>query len=106
MRILLDECLPNQLRHHFPGHDVHSSQWAGLAGLKNGALLLAAELAGYEVFLTVDKGIPHQNRMEGCKIALICIRAASNDLDDLSPKVGEILSLLPEIKAGDVRFVL
>jgi hypothetical protein len=32
-------------------------QWAGLKGMKNGALLQAAEGAGYDVFVTLDQGI-------------------------------------------------
>jgi uncharacterized protein (DUF433 family) len=55
LRILLDECLPLDLRHSFPGHIVHTAQWAGLRGKKNGELLRAAESAGYDVLLTVDQ---------------------------------------------------
>jgi predicted nuclease of predicted toxin-antitoxin system len=52
MKILLDECLPVDFRHSFPGHDAHSVEWAGLKGKKNGKLLQAAEGAGYQVLLT------------------------------------------------------
>jgi len=41
----------------FPIHDAHTAQWAGLKGEKNGELLRAAEVAGYDVLLTVDQGI-------------------------------------------------
>jgi hypothetical protein len=54
VKILLDECLPLDFRHSFPGHDAHSAEWAGLKGKKNGELLRDAEIAGYEVLLTVD----------------------------------------------------
>ena len=54
MKIPQDECLPLDFRHSFPSHDAHTAQWAGLKGKKNGELLRAAELAGYEVLLTVD----------------------------------------------------
>ena len=36
MKILLDECLPLDFRHSFPGHDAHTAEWAGLKGRKNG----------------------------------------------------------------------
>jgi len=42
MRILLDECLPLDFRHSFPGHETHTVQGAGLKGKKNGELLRAA----------------------------------------------------------------
>ena len=52
MKILLDECLPLDFRHSFPGHDAHTAEWAGLKGKTNGELLREAERAGYEVLLT------------------------------------------------------
>ena len=54
MRILLDECLPFDFRRSFPSHEAHTAQWAGLKDKKNGELLRAAEIAGYEALLTVD----------------------------------------------------
>jgi hypothetical protein len=57
---LLDECLPLNLRHSFPQHEVHTVQWAGLKGKKKGELVLAAEDAAYDVLITVDKNLPHQ----------------------------------------------
>ena len=41
MKILLDECLPIDFRHSFPNHEIHTAQWAGLKGKKNGELLRA-----------------------------------------------------------------
>jgi hypothetical protein len=57
MRILLDECVDERLRHFFHEHDCQTARFAGFAGLKNGALLIAAEAAGFEVIVTVDQ--PH-----------------------------------------------
>src|SRR5215470_14570111 len=57
MRVLIDECIDERFRNSFPDHDCQTSRYAGLAGLKNGDLLAAAETAGFEVFLTVDQGI-------------------------------------------------
>jgi len=48
MRLLLDECIDERLRHAVTGHDCVSVRFAGFAGLKNGALLTAAEAAGFD----------------------------------------------------------
>ena len=85
MRILLDECLPLDLRHSFPGHDAQTAQWAGWKGTKNGELLRAAETAGYEVLLTVDQGIPHQQPPAGRKLSIILVRSQTNQMEDLLP---------------------
>ena len=58
MRLLLDECVDERLRHEFPGHQCQTARHAQLAGLKNGKLLLAAEAAGFDVIITVDQSIP------------------------------------------------
>jgi len=39
----------------WPEHDCQTVRYAGLAGLKNGELLVAAETAKFDVFLTVDQ---------------------------------------------------
>jgi len=36
VKILLDECLPIDLRHSFSTHEAHTVEWAGLKGKKNG----------------------------------------------------------------------
>ena len=55
MRILLDECVDQRLRLAFTGHDCQTAGYAKLSGLKNGALLPAAEAAGFEVLVTTDR---------------------------------------------------
>jgi len=52
MRILLDECVSEQLRHHFKEHECQTARYAGLAGLENGQLMRAAEAAGTTSFGT------------------------------------------------------
>ncbi len=49
-------------------HEAHTAQWAGLKGKTNGELLQAAEVAGYDVPLTVDQGIPGQLPAAGQKL--------------------------------------
>ena len=63
MQLLLDECMDQSLRHFFTGHDCHTAAYAGLAGLKNGALMSEAEAAGFDVIVTADLEIPHQQNL-------------------------------------------
>jgi predicted nuclease of predicted toxin-antitoxin system len=100
MKILLDECLPLDFRHSFPNHDAHTAQWAGLKGKKNGELLCAAEVAGYDVLLTVDQGIPHQQFFAGRRLSIILVRARTNQLEDLLPLAGAILQTLESVQPG------
>lgn len=102
MKILLDECLPADFRRSFPHHEAHTVQWAGLKGKKNGELLRAAEAVGYEVLLTVDQGIPHQQSFSGRQISVVLIRSQTNQLEDLLPLVEAISEALKVILPGQV----
>jgi hypothetical protein len=55
MRILIDECIDERFRNAFTGHDCQTARYAGFAGLQNGDLLAAAEIAKFDVFVTVDQ---------------------------------------------------
>jgi predicted nuclease of predicted toxin-antitoxin system len=100
MKILLDECLPLDLRRSFPTHDTHTAEWAGLKGRKNGELLQAAELAGYDVLLTVDEAMPRQHDPVGRRLAIILLRARTNRLENLLPLVDAILQAMETIQPG------
>lgn len=104
MKVLLDECLPLDLRHSFPGHEAHTAQWAGFKSKKNGELLRAAENAGYAVFLTVDQGIPHQLAAGG-KLSIILVRSKTNQIEDLLPFVDAILNALAIITPGQIVLI-
>ena len=105
MKILLDECLPLDFRHSFPSHEAHTAQWAGLKSKKNGELLLAAEMAGYEVLLTVDQGIPNQHHSASRKLSIILVRSRTNQIEDLLPFVDAILNALKMITPGQIAAI-
>jgi predicted nuclease of predicted toxin-antitoxin system len=100
MKILLDECLPLDFRHSFPGHEAHTVQWAGLKGKKNGELLQAAEASRYDVLITVDQGIPRQRSFGSRRLAIILVRSRTNQMEDLLPLAPAIMKALESIQHG------
>jgi hypothetical protein len=94
MHVLIDECIDERFRNSLPEHDCQTARYAGLAALKNGELLIAAEKARFDVFLTVDQGIEYQQNLTGRRIAIIIFRAKSNRLKDLLPHVPACLASL------------
>lgn len=105
MRILLDECLPARLGRELVGHEVSTAPQMGWAGLKNGALLTRAVSAAFDVFLTVDKNLPKQQKLAAYAIAVVVLRCATNDLNDLKKLVPELLARLPAAKKGEALLV-
>jgi hypothetical protein len=102
MRLLIDECVDQRLRLLFPAHDCETAEFAKLAGLKNGRLLDAAEAAGFDVLITVDQNIPHQQNLAGRTISLLILCAPTNRLRDLQPLVPLAISVLASIQPGQV----
>jgi alkanesulfonate monooxygenase SsuD/methylene tetrahydromethanopterin reductase-like flavin-dependent oxidoreductase (luciferase family) len=85
-----------------PGHDCQTVRFAGLAGLKNGRLLQAAEAAGFDVLITVDRHIPDQQNLSRHGIAILILCAPTNRLRDMEHLVPAALSALQSIRPGDV----
>lgn len=102
MKILLDECIPRKLKNARLDHQCRTVPEAGLAGQKNGRLLSLAETAGFELFVTMDKGLQYQQNLTGRRIAILVIRAKSNRLTDLLPHLEECRSMMSAIQPGDL----
>jgi hypothetical protein len=102
MRILIDECVDEDLRHLLPGHDVQTVRYAGFAGLKNGRLLEAAARAGFVVLLTVDRSVQYQQNLSRLRIALLVISAPSSAIEDIEPRIAAVLEALRTIKPGAI----
>ena len=102
MRVLIDECIDERFRNYLPGHDCQTARYAGLAGLKNGELLTAAEKARFDVFLTADQGIEYQQNLTGRSIAIIVFRTKSNRLRDLLPHVPACLARIESMQPGQI----
>ena len=74
MKILLDESVPQKLRLIIEGgHTVVTAWYQGWSGLKNGALLNAAEKAGFDLFITADQELSYQQNLTGRKMALVVL---------------------------------
>ncbi len=66
---------------------------------------MLAEAAGFEVFLTMDKGLQYQQNLTGRRVAILVVRSRSNRLRDLLPLTDDSLAALAAIQPGDVVHV-
>jgi len=74
-RVLCDENMPHKLRQALAEFDTATVQYMGFGGLKNGELLSAAEVAGFEVLVTGDKTLEYEQNMKDRKIAVVSLSA-------------------------------
>ena len=102
MKLLLDECVPRRFKNHLPGHESQTVPEAGFAGKKNGELLALAEKAGFQIFLTLDRGIEYQQNLQRHRMAIVLVHVNSSRLVDLVPHAAEVLRILPSIQSGQL----
>jgi hypothetical protein len=100
MRVLLDENLPKKLKYRLaPDHEASTVPEVGWSGLLNGALLRAAENE-FDAFITLDRGIRYQQRIDELDLRVIVLKAVSNKYDDLLPLVPSIAVALSQAQPG------
>jgi hypothetical protein len=73
MLVLFDHSTPAPLRHALKSHVVVDAIERGWDRLGNGALLDAAEAAAFEILVTGDKNMRHQQNLTGRKIAVVVL---------------------------------
>ena len=85
MKILLDHNLPRRLSEHLPGHEIRTTREMKWEQLRNGALMSIAASAGFEVFVTIDKQIEHQQNLAALLLTVVVVDGKSNALPVLLP---------------------
>jgi hypothetical protein len=98
MLVLLDENLPHTLRLLITGHDVRTVDFQGWKSFTNGALLQAAEDAGFEVILTADKNIQYQQNLQSRRIAIVVL--SSNEREVVVKSIALIVSAIEAARPG------
>lgn len=79
MKILLDHCVPRDLKAALTAYEVFTTCDMGWDRLKNGSLLKAAG-GQFDVFITVDRSIRHEQNLAKLPIAVILLRVHMNDV--------------------------
>ena len=99
VRVLLDENLPLEFAAEILGHDVVTVRGLGWDGLKNGALMQRAATA-CDVFVTMDRNIPHQQNITALQFGVILVQAQSNRIEDLRPIVKSLQRAILDARPG------
>lgn len=105
MRVLLDEHLPVRLAGALVDHDVLTVRAEGWNGKKNGELLALATDAGFEVLVTNDGSIQHQQHLSELRMGIVMLDAPTNKLEDLLPLVPATLEAISSVARGEVHHI-
>jgi predicted nuclease of predicted toxin-antitoxin system len=103
LKVLFDEDVPSKLARCLPQHEIHtvvSMQWGGI---KNGDLLTLIERERFDVFLTGDKNMDKQQRLEGRPFAVLIMSAINWPV--VRPHIDKISIALDEAEPGSVKTI-
>ena len=98
MRILFDECMPQPLRRRLAEFEISTAQEMGWGRVKNGELLRRAE-GVFEVFVTADRQLKHQQNLKGRKLAILVL--STNRWPKVKAKTAEIIAAIQALRPGD-----
>ena len=102
VRVLLDEQIDRRLKPLFdPGFQVTTVLERGWEGMKDTALLQAAQ-DEFDAFVTMDRGIPHQQNVGMLTLGIVVVRAYSNRRADVAPLPPQVNEALWRVRPGSV----
>lgn len=77
MHVLFDQGVPAPLRYVLAEHHVETAFERGWSRLGNGALIAAAESAGFEVLVTTDRNLRYQQNLVDRRLAVVVLLSTS-----------------------------
>jgi hypothetical protein len=101
VKVLFDQGTPVPLRRQLVGHVIETVYERGWSTMKNGALLTAAESAGFEVFVTTDQQLSHQQNLLGRRLAILILGTTS--WPRIRAHVALIQATIDALTVGDYR---
>lgn len=104
MKIIFDECLPRRLIRDLHEHAVTTVPRQGWASRTNGELLGLVQ-AEFDIFITMDAGIPHQQNLADLTICLIILHGPNSRYETLQPLIPEIRNAIDAASPGAVFHV-
>jgi hypothetical protein len=72
-RVLLDHSVPRPVACILTTHSVERAYQRGWAALKNGDLLDAVQADGFDVFVTSDQNLRHQQNLASRRLAIVVV---------------------------------
>ncbi len=101
MRIIFDQGTPVPLRNALPKHVVETAYERGWQSPTNGELLDAAEAAGFELLMTTDQSLQHQQNLAKRGIRILVLRTASWPKIEMYTNL--VAGMIDDLAAGEYR---
>lgn len=83
MKILLDECVTKRLKPFLPDFVVFTVSELRWNGIKNGRLLSLCVENGFDLLLTIDKNMMHQQNLDKFNITIVVLDSLTSNVEEL-----------------------
>ena len=103
MRVLFDQGTPVGIREALREHTVKTAREQGWSTLLNGELVQAAEEARFDVLLTTDKNLVHQQNLAGRRIAIVAL--SRNKWSLIQTQLEQIVSAIVSAQPGSYTLI-
>ena len=99
MRVLFDQGTPVPLRRLLPDHRVETAYERGWADLRNSVLLDRAEADGFDLLVTTDQSLRHQQNLAGRRLAVLVLMSTS--WPRIEARAERIVAAVERIEPGE-----
>jgi hypothetical protein len=89
----------------FPGHVVKTVSEIGWRSSQDGPLLQYAQ-GRFDVFVTIDKNLEHQNNLTKLNLGFVVARVRSNEITSYQPVFTQLWEAAEKVRAGEVIHVV
>ena len=104
MRILLDECVNAGVSKAFPGHAVKTVAQTGWSGTDDGPLLALAQ-EQFDVIVTIDRNLEHQQNLKKFKLGFVIVHVRSNEIASYLNLFAQMEKAAENVRAGQIIHV-
>jgi hypothetical protein len=103
-RVLFDEDMPRQLRRDLPEFEIRTVQEQGWSSVQNGELLRRAS-ASFDVLVTADQRLQHQQNIASFNIGVVVIVAVDTRLPSLRTALPQLRIAISNVMPGSLVIV-
>jgi predicted nuclease of predicted toxin-antitoxin system len=93
MKVLLDENLPEELKPDLRSHEVYTVREMNWKGKKNGVLMMLLDQEKFDVLLTADKNLRHQQNFAKYSVIILLLDIRQNTYPAIQKIIPRILQV-------------
>jgi len=105
MKMLLDECVPKRLKTKFDAIEVYTVSEMGWSGVKNGNLMKLCAANHFDILLTIDKKMIHQQNLDKYDITIVVLNTHTSKIEELNLFIPSFLQQLPYFQKHKAYYI-